>query len=67
MQSMGSQFMGCHLPKVDYWYIPGVARLFFSRAKIEDTLFGVGLRIENSEKQKFVLGHFSPFEIIFDA
>jgi len=32
--------------------ITGVARLFFLRAKIEDTIFGVGLRIENSEKQK---------------
>ncbi len=27
------------------WYIPGVARLFFSRAKFEDSLFGEGLKI----------------------
>jgi len=37
---------------IDSLYRAAVARLFFLRAKIEDTLFGVGLRIENSEKQK---------------
>jgi hypothetical protein len=37
---------------IDSLYRAGVARLFLLRAKIEDTLFGVGLRIENSEKQK---------------